>query len=938
MKRWMVMLWLLCVGVAHAAGPRWVAGPQWSGVGTPMTWYTNDVRYWVDAGPLSASVDHDAAVALVDAAASVWNLPTVSMTLKNGGALNEDVSSSNVYLGANGPVWPADVLSSNYTSKAIAVVFDTDGSITDMLLGGGASDPANCRTNAVTESVDLFIQPGRIAHALVIVNGRCSGPAPEQQLQLQYQLMRVFGRVLGVGWSQTNDNVFTGMPAPTYQQQMHWPIMHPIDIVCGPYTYQCLPQPFTLRDDDTAAVRLLYGGTLLTGATLGTGTLQFATGEGMSGLNVTVVREAGGLRDAYQDVSGVSGYLYQNEPGNPVTGKATNPQGSAQASWQGFFQMFGVPVPAGYVWMNMHFNVEALNPLYVGSYAVGPYRQGTAMPSGVLPSFTATFVAATTGKRWPNMVMVNAANGCNTGNDGSENAPADVSADGAWSGELCGVGHSAWSSVNVRAGRTATWEVTALDESWRATKQKAMPVLGVWHGADATGTLPTMAKVSSAFNAATTGMTQLKVAFDATERVRFAVSDQRGDGRPDYLYRARLLYADTVLPAQLSASGGAIRIVGMGFRAGNTVMIGGVAAAVTSVSLTEIDAIAPAGSGSADVTVIDLATGGSTSIAGGLSYVGGAADVVSWVSGAPAAANVGADVPLVVKVVSASGKPSAYAAVTFSLTSGNGVVGVCSLAACTVATDASGVAQVMVRANAAGAVTAQAAVKSGSSVTTSFAAMSTVRVLSFVRPTEYVASGAGTVFAPAVALTANGAAASGQAVAWSSGNPRVTLNVNASVTGVDGLSAVGAGGSLRDGETAAIQACAWSTVCATQTVVGVAAASLGVAVVSGGGQSVGMSGSLGAVVMRVVDGAGHPVAGAAVQVYQVVSGWQPPCATSGRCAVAPVYGKSSVSLVSDDDGLVTVTPLQYADAAAVTKMTATAGTQGAVTISLQKTP
>lgn len=83
------------------------------------------------------------------------------------------------------------------------------------------------------ESVDLFLQPGKIAHALLIVNGGCTGPAPEQQLQLRYGLMRMFGRVIGLGWSQTNDNVFTGTPAPVYSQQQHWPVMHPIDIVCG---------------------------------------------------------------------------------------------------------------------------------------------------------------------------------------------------------------------------------------------------------------------------------------------------------------------------------------------------------------------------------------------------------------------------------------------------------------------------------------------------------------------------------------------------------------------------------------------------------------------------------------------------------------------------------------------------------------------------------
>src|SRR5437879_5922979 len=112
-------------------------------------------------------------------------------------------------------------------SKQIAVIYDRDGSVTDLLLGAGASDPSGCRQSAVTESVDSIVPSGFIHHAVLVLNGRCTGAAPEMQKQMQYQLMRAFGRVLGLGWSQTNDNVFTGSPVPSYQQALHWPVMHP---------------------------------------------------------------------------------------------------------------------------------------------------------------------------------------------------------------------------------------------------------------------------------------------------------------------------------------------------------------------------------------------------------------------------------------------------------------------------------------------------------------------------------------------------------------------------------------------------------------------------------------------------------------------------------------------------------------------------------------
>ncbi len=265
-----------------------------------MVWYTNQPLYFTDPGELSSSVNHAAADALVAAAASVWNVPTASLVLSQGGALDEHVSGANTFLSPSGLIFPADVASSNYAAKQIAIIYDSDGSVTDLLLGNGASDPTSCLQNGVTESVDSIVPAGLIQHAILVLNGRCTGPAPEQQMQLQYQLMRAFGRILGLGWSQTNDNVFTGSPQATYNQAMHWPVMHPIDIICGPYTYQCMTQPFTLRPDDLSALAQLYyigqgdapAGKMDTmlNANQIYGDVQFPTGQGMQGVNVLVRR------------------------------------------------------------------------------------------------------------------------------------------------------------------------------------------------------------------------------------------------------------------------------------------------------------------------------------------------------------------------------------------------------------------------------------------------------------------------------------------------------------------------------------------------------------------------------------------------------------------------------------------------------------------------
>ncbi len=179
----------------------------------------------------SPYVNHAAADALVNAAASVWTVPTANFNLLYGGALAEHASSANVYATSTGIVFPSDILEHKLSlSKQIAVLYDSDGSIIDTMLGSGASSPSSCRQNAVLESVDSISAGGKIQHAVLVLNGRCTGPAPEQQLQLNTSSCVAFGRIIGLAWSQTNDNVFTGTPTPTIQQALHWPIMHPVDI------------------------------------------------------------------------------------------------------------------------------------------------------------------------------------------------------------------------------------------------------------------------------------------------------------------------------------------------------------------------------------------------------------------------------------------------------------------------------------------------------------------------------------------------------------------------------------------------------------------------------------------------------------------------------------------------------------------------------------
>lgn len=950
----------MAIGTAFAGGPRWITGPPYfNSSGNPVVWYTNQPLYFTDPGDLSSYVDHAAADAIVAAAANVWNVPTASLVLAHGGALDEHVSGANVYFSGDGLVFPADVQSSNYQSKQIAIIYDSDGSITDLLLGSGASDPGSCRQNAVTQSVDSIVPAGYIQHALLILNGRCTGPASEQQLQMQYQLIRAFGRILGLGWSQVNDNVFTGSPAPTYYQALNWPIMHPIDIICGPYTYQCLPQPFTLRPDDLSALATLYfipanqappGKTdTLSSAQEISGTLLFPTGQGMQGVNLVARRwhQYWSVPEAWQSVSSVSGFRFKGSNGNPVSGPpvSTLEQGGSLAQqYEGYFDIRRVPMLDGN-WQSVLIDTEPINPLYTGPYAVGPYIANQVEPSGSDPHRLEEVLG-------PYRILVRtlgtieAASNCNSAADGVEAAPATIASSGWWTGVLCGYGHSAWSALTVKANHSFTVEVTAQDEQGFATNAKAMPVIGVWNATDAMGSLPSIAAAPEAFNAQAIGMTAMTVQNSQLSTLRIAIADQRGDGRPDYAYQARVLYADSIAPANVDATGGIVTISGMGFRTGNVVTVNGIAATVSSWTANSIVATVPSSralgfntADTADVAVTDLSTGGTTVISGALSYAAPlpTLDRLTAPSGSIFVGDT-MTTPFAVKVLASDGvTPMPNQSITFTAI-GSALFTACHSSTCTLVTDASGSASTTVIALGAGTILLSAASAYGTQ-TASLTALVRVRTIAPMTAVQYIAAGAIVDWKPEVKLADNSASTEGVLINWQPTSGGMFLSTTQSQTSADSTAQVLAkSGPLEGGAQATTSACAWTSICATLTAQAVDPNDWRLEIISGAGQSVGFADALSSVVLRVTDTFSHPIAGATVQIHQTIDAWQMPCPDLGRCPVPPGDGAQLSSAVSDINGVVTLTPIQMADAAEVTNIVAATGIQGFVSLSLQKHP
>ncbi len=142
------------------------------------------------------------------------------------------------------------------------------------------------------------------------------------------------------------------------------------------------------------------------------GVLTFPTGQGMQGVNVVGRRweqftPITDVEDWYT-TSSVSGALFRQSNGNPVTGQDTSlmgSEGTENAQFEGYFNLQRIPMLPG-SWQVIVVETEPINPLYTGQYAVGPYVASTVEPSGSDPaiaeglygSYTQGFVAIS--HRW----------------------------------------------------------------------------------------------------------------------------------------------------------------------------------------------------------------------------------------------------------------------------------------------------------------------------------------------------------------------------------------------------------------------------------------------------------------------------------------------------------------------------------------------------------
>jgi len=951
-----LVLLLTLIQVAQAGGPRYIAGISYFNqgtAGTPLTWAQGAVNYYTDQGSLSSTVSGPQGDALVADAFSQWtSISTVALSVTHAGQLAEDVNGSNVYRNADGTLtMPADIMPTA-TGTPVGVVYDVDGTVTDAFLGQGAGDPSECFGNAVFGGLDNFGTSANFLHALVVLNGNCIVQLPDPDVE--YRLVRVLGRVLGLDWSQTNLNVQTGTPPPTADDYVGFSIMHAIDLPnCVPITL-CYSNggkvnPYQPKMDDQAALSRLYPGPTFSSTTARIhGNVYFANaggqpGQPMQGVNVVArwIDHNTGLPSGAYAATSVSGFLFSGNVGTTVTGfndstgEPFNRWGSNDPTLEGFYDLAGLQIPNSGSSAQYQLTVEAVDPFW--SATVGPYQPWQVLPSG---SAQAVTVNVTLGGDAPQDIVMqgSAAQKPDWFGPTTCTSPAPLPLPGDWVASLDPYGGLDYFWFSGQANRTLSVLVSALDNLSAPTENKAQPVVGMWALSDCqnqTLPAPAPANTPSAFNSSIFGMTVLNAQLNSSISFLVGIADIRGDGRPDYLYHARLLYGDHITPTRASVAGGTpLAIAGYGFQANTGVRIGNGNALPLAVSANQIVVTASAeADGVQDMALIDPPTSASSILSGVVTYGAGPNDFLRLIAGANPSTPVGGQAPnpISVQALAPDGvTPVAGATVSFSssppvdFTPGMGTPIVCSGGVgCTMLTDQSGLASTYPTVLTPGAMTitaqlAPASYTSPQQVQTTLVGRESQLDIALTPQNESVAQGATVSISLTARVLSNGSPQIGQVVNFSLYHGSGTLNPASATTDQNGYASTSLQLSNFSAEVDG-NACVGSTnnPCIGFHIFPVPSSTLRLQAVAGDLQLINVGPAFQPITVRITDASvpANPVQGVSV-LFQSLLGRtnnDAPIVPGGDTTISRdpmpiILGMSQASVTSDANGLATMQP------------------------------
>jgi hypothetical protein len=917
---------LICSAVAsRAGGPAFIAGSGYApGVeGHPLLWANGSVQYFTDQGDLSPILPNAQADVFVAAAFSPWtSISSVALTVSRGGHLAEDVNGGNIIADANGTITaPADITSAA-TGTPLGIVYDYDGTVTDALLGQGAGGLADCFTNAVYGGPDNFTTAGNIVHAFVVINGVCA--ATNAQLpDVQYRLIRVLGRILGLGWSQANLNVLTRKPPPIDADFAGFPLMHFIDpISCVPISL-CYPNAPVPKLDDTNALARLYPSSVNpqpSGRIYGSVYFTDASGtavQPMQGVNVVArLIDGTGKPSRQYVVTSVSGYAFHGNAGNIINGYADadglryDRWGSGDPALEGFFDLGQLVIPTGQTIAQYQLSVEALDASW--SLGAEPYAPSQVAPSG---SFAPVVVTVTNGSNVPRDILMlqNEIAQAHPGSGSTYANPAALPQGGGWGSWISGYSSTDWFEFTAQANRTASVSVTALDETGQPTETKLLPVIGIWQLSDQSGN-PASASTPSAFNSTTWGMSRLDAQFSVTDTFRVGVADFRGDGRPDYFYRASLLYSDTVTPARLSLAGGVTTLHGTGFNPKLQVSVAGNNGNMLSASASRIEVAVPSGSqdGTASIQVTDTVSGAFSQMIGALSYGALATDLLLLLQGAEPATPVGSAAANAIRVraVAADGiTPVSGATMAWSATNGLQFSACSGASSCSVLSDEAGESSSWVTPIATGqsTITIALAPASYSPPQTQQATVvgtSSVLDLVAVTPTRWVGQGATLAVPLTVEALDLGVPKANVAVNFAITKGAASLSASSGTTNASGFATITAQVTNQNADVQASSCVAPNNApCQTFTLFSTPSSLWTLETVSGSSQVVPTGQSFQPLVVRVTDGslAADPVMGVNV-TFKITLARVP---ENGQPVI---LGSSQAQVVSAQDGIASIVP------------------------------
>lgn len=968
---------LVCVLISRAGGPKNIAGTLYfdsSVTGQPLTWRDGKITYFTDQGNLSPILPNSSANTLVANSFSVWSsVSTAALAITNPGSLAEDVSGANVIRNADSTITiPADVQPSA-AGTPIGIVYDYDGAVTNALLGAGAGDPSQCFYNAVFGGNDNYGPLATFEHALIVINGQCARQS-SQLTDIQYRLVRLIGTVLGVGWSQLNVNVQTGSPPATSDDHAGFPVMHFFDLWnCVPITL-CYPNPYQLSMDDIAAISRLYpvtsenqaafpGKQLFTARTARIhGSVWFTDSHGartkpMQGVNVVArwIDPASGQPSRRFAASSVSGFLYTGNQGNPITG-TNDALGDPLAKWgseeedvEGFFDLTGLQVPNDGT-AQYQLSMEALDGQW--SAAVGPYSPGPVSPSG---TFQPIAVTVSAGEDVQQDILMTATAQPLAKPPSSWTSPAVLPLGGDW---VSSFRHGAvdYFQLAVQANRTLSIASTALDESGHPSSLKAQPVIGIWSANDLQGMAPP-AFTPSPFNSLVLDTTRLDAQVLQSGNFLIGIADLRGDGRPDFRYHGRVLYADHVSPERISVNGGVITVQGTGFARGLTATMGGTTLTQLGGSAGQMIVSVPARSdGLQSITVTDPASGASTTMSNVLIYGAAASDsiVLLYAGNSTTAVGTQAAKPVTIRVLAADGITPISGATVGWITTNNLQLSACAGAtSCLVTTDQNGSATTFLTPAAAGASTVTATLAPGvyspsKSVTATVNATESSSDIGALTPNLWISQGATAIIPLTVRAVSNGSPRTGVQINFAIMSGSASLNGTNAQTNSNGYASVNLSVTQMQSEVKVSACVAPGNVPCAIFDANIVPLSQQKLQIIGGASQVSTGQSFQPVIVRVTDSQmqPNPVLGAPVlfQTTLLREGGTSPGIGDGETnsqnpAMPVILNVSQSATVTDSNGLANIVPSRgsFSPPFAVDVLV-TAGTSAILDLPLQVLP